>query len=170
MSSTIWIILGVIVFIVVLIIGLYNNLTNLNQKVKNAWAQIDIQLTKRFDLIPNLIETVKKYINPNQNNLALILEAKNKFINTDSVEEKINANNMLTTSLKSIFSLIDPSSELKTNKTFIELEKELKNTQDKIDYSKQFYNDLVQIYNTAILKFPSNIFAKILGLKEQILF
>ena len=106
----------------------------------------------------------------NQNNLTFILEAKNKFITTDSIEEKINANNILTSSLKSIFSLIDSNSELKANQAFIELEKELKNTQDKIDYSKQFYNDLVQIYNTAILKFPSNIFAKMLGLKEQILF
>lgn len=170
MSSTIWIILGIITFFIVLIIGLYHNLTNLNQKVKNAWTQIDIQLTKQFDLIPDLVEMIKKYTDPNQNDFTSILEAINKFKNTNSIKEKIHVNNILTSSLKSVFSLIGPNSKLKTNQDFIELEKELKTIQDNIDYSKQFYNDFVQIYNTAILKFPSNILAKILNLKEQILF
>jgi len=155
MSSTIWIILGVIAFIIVLIIGLYNNLINLNQKVKNAWAQIDIQLTKRFNLIPNLVEIIKKYTPSNQNNLTFILEAKNKFITTDSIEEKINANNMLTSSLKSIFSLIDSNSELKANQAKLEAnQEELKANQEKLSASQEELkaNQIVMQYEISDLK------------------
>ncbi|MDO4282128.1 MAG: LemA family protein [Clostridia bacterium] len=166
MDYIFWIILAIIVIIIILIIALYNNLVNLKMKVKNAWAQIDTQLARRFDLIPNLIETVKGYSIHEKETLEKIIQARNSYINSNEIEDKTKANIELTNNLKNLFALAEAYPDLKANQNFLSLQTELSNTEDKIAYSRQFYNDTVQIYNTAILRFPSNLFAKILGFKE----
>ena len=163
----IWVILGIILIIIILIISLYNNLVKASQKVKNAWAQIDTQLKRRFDLIPNLIETVKKYMEHEEKTLTEISKAKNMFNEALKIDEKANANDMLTNGLKNIFALAEAYPELKANQNFVLLQEELSKTEDKIAFSRQFYNDTVQMYNTLVMTFPTNLFAKIFGFKEE---
>lgn len=163
----IWVILGIILIIIILIISLYNNLVKASQKVKNAWAQIDTQLKRRFDLIPNLIETVKKYMEHEEKTLTEISKAKNMFNEALKVDEKANANDMLTNGLKNIFALAEAYPELKANQNFALLQEELSKTEDKIAFSRQFYNDTVQMYNTLVMTFPTNLFARIFGFKEE---
>lgn len=162
-----WILLGIVVIIVIVIIGLYNNMVNLRLKVKNAWAQIDTQLKRRFDLIPNLVETVKGYMNHEQQTLTAVVEARNKFNNASNIEDKTIANDALTNGLKSIFALSEAYPDLKANTNFTALQNELTETENKISYSRQFYNDTVQMYNTAIMTFPGNLFAKWFGFNEE---
>lgn len=154
-----WIILGIVVLIIIIIIAIYNNLVNLKLRVENAWAQIDTQLKRRFDLIPNLVETVKGYKNYEQETLEKVVEARNKYTTASTATDAAAANNMLNESLKSIFALAESYPDLKANQSFLNLQTELSATEDKIAFSRQFYNDTVQMYNTAILTFPSNIFA-----------
>ena len=163
----IWVILGIILIIIILIISLYNNLVKASQKVKNAWAQIDTQLKRRFDLIPNLIETVKKYMEHEEKTLTEISKAKNMFNEALKIDEKANANDMLTNGLKNIFASAEAYPELKANQNFALLQEELSKTEDKIAFSRQFYNDTVQMYNTLVMTFPTNLFAKIFGFKEE---
>ena len=163
----IWVILGIILIIIILIISLYNNLVKASQKVKNAWAQIDTQLKRRFDLIPNLIETVKKYMEHEEKTLTEISKAKNMFNEALKIDEKANANDMLTNGLKNIFALAEAYPELKANQNFALLQEELSKTEDKIAFSRQFYNDTVQMYNTLVMTFPTNLFAKIFGFTEE---
>lgn len=160
----------VIVVIALIIIGLYNNLVHLKMRVKNAWAQIDTQLKRRFDLIPNLVETVKGYMEHEEKTLEGVVEARNNFTNATSIDAKSEANNALSSTLKSIFALAEAYPELKANENFTALQVELSSTEDKIAYARQFYNDTVQMYNTAIFSFPQNIFAKMLGFKEESFF
>lgn len=162
-----WIIIGIIVVVTIMVIGLYNNMVHLRLKVKNAWAQIDTQLKRRFDLIPNLIETVKGYMNHEQQTLTNVMEARNKFANASNIEDKSAANNELANGLKSIFALAEAYPDLKANTNFLALQNELTDTENKIAYSRQFYNDTVQMYNTAIMSFPGNLFAKMFGFNEE---
>lgn len=157
----------VVVLLIVWIIGVYNNLVSLKMRVKNAWAQIDTQLKRRFDLIPNLVETVKGYAAHEQGTLEKVIAARNTYASATSVEDKAKANNELTSTLKSIFALGEAYPELKANENFLALQTELAGTEDKVAYSRQFYNDTVQMYNTAIMKFPNNIFAGMFGYKEE---
>ncbi len=165
-----YIILGVVVILVLMCIFIYNNLVSLKMRVRNAWAQIDTQLKRRFDLIPNLVETVKGYATHEQSTFEKIVEARNSFTSAQSVSDKSQANNMLTDSLKSIFALAESYPELKANENFASLQIELASTEDKVAYSRQFYNDTVQMYNTAIMTFPSNIFAGMFNFKEESFF
>ena len=166
----IWIIVAVVVIIIIAIVALYNNLVHLKMRVKNAWAQIDTQLKRRFDLIPNLVETVKGYMTHEEKTLTEIVEARNKFTQATTVEDKQNANNNLTNTLKSIFALSEAYPDLKANENFTALQVELSSTEDKIAYARQFYNDTVQMYNTAIMSFPANILAGMFGFKEESFF
>ena len=157
----------VVVLLIVWFIGVYNNLVSLKMRVKNAWAQIDTQLKRRFDLIPNLVETVKGYAAHEQGTLEKVIAARNTYASATSVEDKAKANNELTSTLKSIFALGEAYPELKANENFLALQTELAGTEDKVAYSRQFYNDTVQMYNTAIMKFPNNILAGMFGYKEE---
>ena len=157
----------VVVLLIVWIIGVYNNLVSLKMRVKNAWAQIDTQLKRSFDLIPNLVETVKGYAAHEQGTLEKVIAARNTYASATSVEDKAKANNELTSTLKSIFALGEAYPELKANENFLALQTELAGTEDKVAYSRQFYNDTVQMYNTAIMKFPNNILAGMFGYKEE---
>ena len=162
-----WILIVILVIIILAIILLYNNLVQLKLKVKNAWAQIDTQLKRRFDLIPNLIDTVKGYMQHEENTLKDITELRNSFANSSSIDDKVDTNNKLNNALKSVFALAEAYPDLKANQNFLSLQQELSNVEDKIAYSRQFYNDTVQMYNTAIMSFPANILASLFGFKEQ---
>ena len=163
-----WIALVVIVvLLLVWLIAVYNNLVSLKMRVKNAWAQIDTQLKRRFDLIPNLVETVKGYAAHEQGTLEKVIAARNTYTSANTVEEKAKANNELTSTLKNIFALSEAYPEPKANENFLALQTELTGTEDKVAYSRQFYNDTVQMYNTAIMKFPNNLVAGMFGHKEE---
>lgn len=165
-----WIILGIIVVLILSAVGIYNKLVHLRMRVKNAWAQIDTQLKRRFDLIPNLVETVKGYMVHEEKTLKEVVEARNSFSSAEGVQGKAEANNNLTNTLRSIFAIAEAYPDLKANENFNALQVELSSTEDKIAYARQFYNDTVQMYNTAIMTFPSNILAGMFGFKEEAFF
>ena len=165
-----WIILGIVIILILSTVGIYNKLVHLRMRVKNAWAQIDTQLKRRFDLIPNLVETVKGYMVHEEKTLKEVVEARNSFSSAEGVQGKAKANNNLTSTLRSIFAIAEAYPDLKANENFNALQVELSSTEDKIAYARQFYNDTVQMYNTAIMTFPSNILASMFGFKEEAFF
>ncbi|MBR6613730.1 MAG: LemA family protein [Clostridia bacterium] len=160
-----WIIFGVVVVALVLwFVGVYNKFISLHQRVKNAWAQIDTQLVRRFDLIPNLVETVKGYAKHESDTLEKVIAARTQYMSANGdVEKMAQAENMLSGTLKSIFALSEAYPELKANVNFQQMQTELTGTEDKIAYARQFYNDTVQMFNTEIAKFPNSIVAKTTG-------
>lgn len=147
----------------------YNRLITLKNRVDNAWAQIDVQLKRRYDLIPNLIETVKGYMKHEKETLENITKYRSQLV-SGSVEEKAQANNMLSQSLKSIFAVAESYPNLKANENFKMLQEELAGTENKISYIRTAYNDSVLEYNTATDTFPNNILAGILGFKHRAYF
>ena len=153
------IILVIIVVLILAFIGLYNSLVQAKIKVDNAWSQIDVQLQRRFDLIPNFVETVKGYMTHEKETFEKIAELRTSWANTESVAEKANLDNQLSTALKTIMAVSESYPELKANQNFSELSEELRNTENKISFSRQFYNDTVTMYNTKLQVFPSNIVA-----------
>lgn len=160
-----WIIAGVVVVAVLLwYVGVYNKLISLRERVNNAWAQIDTQLVRRFDLIPNLVETVKGYAAHESDTLERVIAARTQYMSANgNVEQMAQAENMLSGTLKSIFALSEAYPELKANVNFQQLTTELTGTEDKIAYARQFYNDTVQMYNVELEKFPNNIVVSISG-------
>jgi len=148
------------------IIGVYNKLVNSRNKVENQWSQIDIQLKRRADLIPNLVETVKGYAKHEEGTFKAVVEARNKAVNAGTVNEKIEANNELSGALTKLFALSEAYPELKSNENFLKLQDDLKETEDKITYARQFYNDAAMSYNNLIQMVPSNIVAGIFGFKK----
>ena len=158
-ATVIIIIFAVIILLVFYGIGVYNKLVNSRNKVKDQWAQIDVQLKRRAYLIPNLVETVKGYAKHEKNTLTEVIEARNKFVSAGSINEEIEANNQLTGALNKLFALSESYPELKANQNFISLQNDLKDTEDKISYARQFYNDTVLTYNNLVQMFPSNIVA-----------
>jgi len=167
MEEIIMLIVIVIVVIIFIVIAMYNGLVQSRLKAKNAWSQIDVQLQRRFDLIPNLVETVKGYAAHEQDTLEKVIAARNNYASASSVEDKAAANNALSQTLKSIFALSESYPDLKANQNFMALQTELTGTEDKITYSRQFYNDTVQMYNTAIMRFPANLIAGMFGYTEE---
>ena len=147
-------------------IGVYNKLVKERNKVENQWSQIDIQLKRRADLIPNLVETVKGYAKHEEGTFKAVIEARNKAVNAGTVNEKIEANNELSGALTKLFALSEAYPELKANENFLSLQEDLKDTEDKITYARQFYNDAAMTYNNLIVMFPSNIFAGMFGFKK----
>lgn len=158
---------GGILLVLVLIAGalivLYNRLVVLRNRVDNAWSQIDVQLRRRYDLIPNLVETVKGYATHESATFQKVTEARNMAVNASSVAEQGQAENMLTGALKSLFAVAEAYPELKANQNFMMLQEELSGTESKIAYARQFYNDSVMSFNTAIQSFPANLIAGMLG-------
>jgi len=149
--------------LVVAVIALYNRLIVLRNRVDNAWSQIDVQLRRRYDLIPNLVETVKGYAKHEQETFEKVTQARNMAINAGSVAEQGAAENMLTGALKSLFAVAEAYPELKANTNFMQLQEELTGTESKIAYARQFYNDSVMSFNTAIQSFPANLLAGVFG-------
>ena len=165
-----WIILAVVVIIVIAVIAMYNGLVQARIKVDNAWSQIDVQLQRRFDLIPNFVETVKGYMTHESETFEKIAELRTAWANTDNVSEKATLDNELSTALKTIMAVSESYPELKANQNFSELSEELRNTENKISFSRQFYNDTVTMYNTKLEIFPSNIIAGMFNFKARDLF
>lgn len=169
-----WIILSIIIFVLILIFifvaAIYNTLVKLRSRVNNAWSQIDVQLQRRFDLIPNLVESVKGYMIHERETLEKVTELRSSWANAKSVDEKLNLDNQLSNALKTIMGLSENYPNLKANENFLSLQNDLKETETKIAYSRQFYNDTVTKYNTKLELFPTNIIAGILGFKPSPLF
>lgn len=157
-----------IIGLVVLIFGVttYNHLVQLRNRVDNSWSQIDVQLKRRYDLIPNLIETVKGYVKHEKETLENITKYRAQLV-TGTVEEKAQANNMLSQSLKSLFAVSENYPKLMANENFKMLQEELSGTENKISYVRTAYNDTVLSYDNALEMFPSNVFANIFGFKPK---
>ena len=163
-----WIIVGaVVVVLAFLVVGNYNKLVSLRNKVKDQWSQIDVQLKRRFDLIPNLVETVKGYAKHETETLENVIQARNSFAAAKTPEEEIKANGELTNAITKLFALSEAYPDLKANTNFTKLQDELKETEDKISYARQFYNDNVMAYKNKIEMFPSNIIAGMFGFKPE---
>ena len=165
-----WIILLVVALIIVFIISTYNGLVRSKIKVDNAWSQIDVQLLRRFDLIPNFVETVKGYMTHEQETFEKIAKLRTSWANASSISDKAALDNQLSETLKTIMAVSENYPELKANQNFMQLSQELKNTEDKISFSRQFYNDAATMYNTKIQVFPSNIIAGMFNFTSRSLF
>jgi LemA protein len=160
------IIILVIVFVVLLyVIGAYNGLITLRNRVKEAWSDIDVQLKRRYDLIPNLVETVKGYASHEKETFNKVIEARSKAMSATGLKEKGEAENALSGTLKSLFALSESYPDLKASVNFLELQKELTDTEDKIQASRRFYNGNVLDFNTKLETFPTNIIAQMFGFK-----
>ena len=161
------VILAIVVILVAWVIGLYNGLVRLRNQVKNAWSQIDVQLKRRHDLIPNLVEVVKDYMSYEQETLQKVIEARGKAMNAVGVAEKSQAENQLTGALKSLFALAEAYPDLKANQNVMRLQEELSSTENKIAFARQYYNDSVMRLNNQIEVFPSNMIANQFGFKRE---
>ncbi len=165
-----WIILAIVAVIVIFIISTYNSLVTLKQRVKNAWSQIDVQLQRRFDLIPNLVETVKGYMGHESEVLEKVTSLRTSWANANTVHEKSELDNELSGALRTIMAVSENYPDLKANENFSQLQEELQNTENKISFSRQFYNDTTTKYNTKLELFPSNVIAGMFGFKSEELF
>ncbi|WP_458454807.1 LemA family protein [Methanobrevibacter sp.] len=171
MSIILWVIIIILVIIaIVTIVHMYNNLVGLRNRVQNSYAQIDVQLKRRNDLIPNLVETVKGYAGHEKGVLEEVTKARTGVMNATTVEEASVADNQLTGALKTLFAVAENYPDLKANSNFQQLQTELSDTEDKISYTRQFYNDVVLKYNNACQMFPTSIIAKLFGFKEETFF
>ena len=165
-----WIILAIVVVIAIALIAIYNKLVTLRQRVQNAWSQIDVQLQRRFDLIPNLVETVKGYMTHEKDTLTKVTELRASWADAKTVEDKAKLEGELSNTLKTIMAVAENYPNLKADQSFNNLQAELSDTENKISYSRQFYNDTVTIYNTKLETFPSNLVASMFGFKASTLF
>ena len=160
----------IIVVLAVVCIALYNGLVVARQKVRNAWSQIDVQLQRRFDLIPNLVESVKGYMAHENEVLTKVTELRTSWANASSVAEKAQIDTELSGALKTIMAISENYPDLKASQNFSELQEELRATENKISFSRQFYNDTVTAYNTKLELFPSNIIASTFHFTAETLF
>jgi LemA protein len=166
----VWVIVIIVAAVVLLAGGialLYNGLVRKRNQVENAWHQIDVQLNRRADLIPNLVETVKGYAAHEKSTFEMVTQARSAIMNAKTVGESAQAEGMLTQALKSLFAVAEAYPELKANQNFLALQEELAGTENKIAYSRQFYNDSVMSYDIARQRFPANIIAGMFGFKEE---
>lgn len=161
------IILGIIALLVIFVVMTYNSLVSLRNRIENAWAQIDVQLKRRYDLIPNLVETVKGYAAHESETLEKVIQARNMAMSATTVEGQAQAENALTGTLKSLFALSESYPDLKANQGFLQLQEELTGTEGRIAYARQFYNDSVFKYNTKIQSFPAVILAGMFRFTER---
>ena len=162
----------IIILVIVVLVGLYavfsyNGLVSLRNRIENAWAQIDVQLKRRYDLIPNLVETVKGYASHERETLDAVIEARNAGMNASGPHDQAEAENQITGALKSLFALSEAYPDLKANQNFAQLQEELTGTEGRIAYARQFYNDTVYRYNTKIQSFPSNVLANAFSFSER---
>jgi LemA protein len=165
--TALWIIIIIIAVFIFAVAGIYNSLVTLRNRANNAWAQVDVQLRRRYDLIPNLVETVKGYAQHEREVFQKVTEARSQAINAQTVKEQEQAENMLTGALKSLFAVAENYPDLKASQNFMMLQEELAGTEGKIAYARQFYNDTVMKFNTKQQVFPSNIIANTFNFKEK---
>lgn len=165
-----YVILGIVVFVLLIVgwvIRTYNKLVGLRNKVKDQWSQVDVQLKKRFDLIPNIVETVKGYAKHESETFTAVVEARNSALGAATPADEMEANNALSGALNRLLALSEAYPELKADANFRSLQESLQDVEEKIAYSRQFYNDTVLKYKDAIEMFPSNIIANMFGFKEE---
>ena len=163
MSTTSWVVLGVIAVIVVWAISIYNRLVAMRQRTNQAFADIDVQLKQRHDLIPNLVETVKGYAAHERGTLEAVVQARNAAIAAPGVEQKVAAENMLSGALRQLFALSEAYPDLKANQNFQQLQEQLSDIENKLAAARRFFNNAVQEYNTGTQRFPAALFASSLG-------
>lgn len=173
-GAFIWgiILIGLVVLVGGYLIGMYNSLIQKRNRVDNAWAQVQVQLKRRWDLIPNLVETVKGYAAHESSTFEAVVAARNSAatVGSASTEQVAKAENALTGALRQLFAVAEAYPDLKANQSFIALQTELSGTEDKISYSRQFFNDTAMIYNVAIEQFPANLIAGAFGFIKRTLF
>ena len=157
------VLVAAVIVILLWLAGAYNGLVRLRNQLQNAWAQIDVQLKRRADLIPNLVETVRGYAKHESGTLEKVIQARNMAVSAKGVAERAQAENVLTGALKSLFAVAEAYPDLKANQNFIRLQEELTSTENKIAFSRQFYNDSTMGYNTRIETFPVNFVARLFG-------
>ena len=163
----VWIVLGLVVLVAIYALITYNGLVSLRNRIENAWAQIDVQLKRRYDLIPNLVETVKGYAAHESGTLEAVVQARNMAMNAQGPADQAAAENMITGALKSLFALSEAYPDLKANQNFLNLQEELTGTEGRIAYARQFYNDTVYRYNTKVQSVPSNLIANQFNFDER---
>lgn len=164
----VWVIIGAVVLLLFMMIGIYNSLVRLRNQVKNAWAQIDVQLKRRYDLIPNLIETVRGYMKHERETLESVTKARNlaqQLSAGGSIGARSKAETGLSSALARLLAVVENYPDLKANQNFLALQEELTSTENKISFSRQYYNDSVLNYNNKTQMFPSNIMASMMGFK-----
>jgi len=162
-----WILIGAAVLIGIIFFVYYNRFAVLSNRIDNSLSQIDVQLKRRADLIPNLIETVKGFAKHEKAAIAAVTEARKALVGAQGVEKKIKANNQLESALKSIFAIAEGYPDLKANTNFLELQRELASTEDKVAYSRQFYNDSILSYENMRKTYPGKFFAGVYGIKQK---
>lgn len=162
---SVWILLGVLVVLTIWIIGMYNNLVTLQNQVQNAWQQIDVQLKRRHDLIPNLLNTVKGAMEFEKETLSRVIEARARAVGAQTISGKGEAENMLTQALGRLFALVENYPDLKSNQNILQFQEELTSTENRIGFARQFYNDIVAQFNIKRGIFPSNVVAALFGFK-----
>lgn len=167
MNTTLLIIIGAIVVIAFAIVGIYNGLITLKNKSEEGWSDIDTQLKRRYDLIPNMVETVKGYAKHEKSTFEEVTKARNMAINATSPEDKAQAENMLSGALKTLFAVAENYPELKANQNFIDLQQTLKEVEEHIQLSRRYYNATVRDFNTKLEVFPNNIFAGMFGFTKK---
>lgn len=168
-----WVLIGVVIFVAIVVLWFiltYNSFVRLKNQVENAWSQIDVQLKRRTDLIPNLIKTVKGYVKHERETLESVTKARTAMMNAGNAKEAADADNMLTGALKSLFAVSESYPDLKANENFMQLQEELSGTENKISATRQYYNDTVMEYNTKRESFPANIIAGMFKFTEMNLF
>jgi LemA protein len=167
MSTTGWIVLGVVVILVLWAISIYNGLVAMRQRVNQSFADIDVQLKQRHDLIPNLVETVKGYAAHERGTLEAVVQARNAAVAAPGVEQKVAAENMLSGALRQLFALSEAYPDLKANQNFQQLQAEITDIENKLAASRRFFNNAVQEYNTGIQQFPAALFAGVFGFSQR---
>ncbi len=164
------VVLIIVGLVVIYFVSIYNSLVKLRNRVKDQWAQIEVQLKRRFDLIPNIVETVKGYAKHESDTLKGVIEARNKFTVASTPEQEIEANNQLTNAVRQLFALSESYPDLKADTNFLNLQSNLEDTENKISSARQFYNDTVLTYNNKVEMFPSSIVANKYGFKKETFF
>src|SRR6267378_1399805 len=153
--------------IILVMIGMYNGLVGKRVETQNAWSQIDVQLKRRYDLIPNLVETVKGYAGHEKETLERVIQARNMAMNARGVAEQAQAENALSGTLKTLFAVSEAYPDLKANQNFLGLQEELKSTENRIGFARQHYNDVVSQYNTSLQTFPANVVGGMFGFRPS---
>jgi LemA protein len=162
-----WVIIGIIAIIILWLIAVYNSLIRARNRTNEAWSDIDVQLKRRYNLIPNLVETVKAYAKHERELFEKVTKARTAAMGAQTIEEHGQAENMLAGALKSLFAVAENYPDLKANQNFLELQRELTDTENKIQAARRFYNSNVMDFNTKIQSFPTNLMAGMLGFKQR---
>ena len=170
MSTTTWIVLGAIALLVIWIVIIYNGLVAMRQRVNQAFADVDVQLKQRHDLIPNLVETVKGYAGHERGTLEAVIKARQTAVAAPSIDQKVQAENALSGTLRQLFALSESYPDLKANQNFQQLQSELSDIENKLAAARRFFNNAVQEYNTGIQNFPAVLIAGPLGFREHAFF